>query len=135
MVSLSKKNNMIYSFDIPSEFKKVIFIKNSSQNVLNFNYRKSYNKVGKNQYVPFDLMVSKEKNDDVKIEDFKMQFETIPTFVFKEISNPTSIKTPREKEDSPQEEKQSEQEMSYSSNSLKFGQQRTSVKEKEKKSK
>ena len=133
MVSLSKKNNMIYSFDIPSEFKKVIFIKNSSQNVLNFNYRKSYNKVGKNQYVPFDLMVSKEKNDDVKIEDFKMQFETIPTFVFKEISNPTPIKTPREKEDSPQEEKQSEQEMSYSSNSLKFGQQRTSVKEKEKK--
>ena len=138
MASLSKKNNIIYSFDVPSEFKKVIFIKNSSQNVLNFNYRKSY-KIGKNQYVPFDLIVSKEKNDDVKIEDFKIQFETIPTFVFKEFSNPTPVKATKEeekekeKEDSPQEEKHLEQEDHYSSNSLKFGQQRISVKEKDKK--
>ena len=134
MASLSKKNNIIYSFNVPSEFKKVIFIKNSSQNVLNFNYKKSY-KIGKNQYVPFDLIVSKEKNDDVKIEDFKIQFETIPTFVFKELLIPTPVKATKEKEkeDSPQEEKKSEQEESYSSNSLKFGQQRTSMKEKDKK--
>ena len=132
MASLSKKNNIIYSFDVPSEFKKVIFIKNTSQNVLNFDYKKSY-KIGKNQYVPFDLIVSKEKNDDVKIEDCKIQFETIPTFVLKEISNSTPITATKEKEDSAQEEKPIEQEDSYSSNSLKFGQQRSSVKEREKK--
>ena len=128
MATLSQKNNIIYLFDIPSEIKKVIFIKDSSKNVLNFDYRKSY-KIGMNQYVPFDLFVSKEKIDNVKIEDLKIEFETIPSFSIKEISNTTPLKKIEEETNSPKEDQSSEPFEAFSSKSLKFGEQRPSIKE------
>ena len=131
MATLSQKNNIIYLFDIPSEIKKVIFIKDSSKNVLNFKYRKSY-KIGTNQYAPFDLFVSKEKIDNVKIEDFKIEFETIPTFDSKELSSITPLKKIEEETKSPKEDQSSEPFEAFSSKSLKFGEQRSSIKEKKK---
>ena len=125
----AQKKNLVYLIDIPNEFKKVIFIKNLSKNVLNFNYCKSY-KVGKNQYNPFEFTVAKEKIDDVEIKDLKIELETIPTFLFNETGA-----TPIKKETTPhiREETISEQFENYSSNSLTFAHQRPSVKEKEKK--
>ena len=128
MATLSQKNNIIYLLDIPSEIKKVIFIKDSSKNVLNFKYRNSF-KIGINQYVPFDLFVSKEKIDNVKIENLIIEFETIPTFTFKEISNITPLKKIEEEINSPNEDQNSEQFEAFSSKSLKFGEQRSSIKE------
>ena len=132
LATLSQKKNIIYLIEIPNEFKKVIFIKNLSKNVLNFNYKKTF-KIGKNQYTPFEFNVTKEKIDEVEIKDLKIEFETIPSFIYKE--SPTII-APIKKEMIPlaREETISEQLDNYSSNSLKFGHQRPSVKiEKEKK--
>ena len=126
--TLSQKNNIIYLIEIPSEFKKVIFIKNLSKNVLNFNYKKTF-KVGKNQYNPFVLTVTKEKIDEVEIKDLKIEFETIPSFIYKDNA---SISIKKEKKPSIREESTSEQLDNYSSSSLKYG-QRAINKEKEKK--
>ena len=130
LATVSQKKNIIYLIEIPHEFNKVIFIKNLSKNVLNFNYKKS-GKVGKNQYYPFELEITKEKIDEVEIKDLKIAFETIPTFEFKE-SSIAPIK--KEIGKSAREESASDQFDNYSSNSLTFGQQRPSVKvDKEKK--
>ena len=117
--TLSQKKNVIYLIEIPNEFKKVIFIKNLSKNVLNFNYKKNF-KVGRNQYNPFVLNVTKEKIDEVEIKDLKIEFETIPSFVYKE--NASMIPIKKEKIPSGREESASEQLDNYSSSSLKFGQ-------------
>ena len=117
--------------EIPNEFKKVIFIKNLSKNVLNFKYKRGF-KVGKNQYNPFELFVTKEKIDDVEIKDLNIEFETIPTFIYKEISVIPQLN--KDMNLSPREEATSDQFENYSSNSLTLGHQRPSVKvEKEKK--
>ena len=131
MATLSQKKNIIYLFDIPSEIKKVIFIKDSSKNVLNFKYRKIYN-IGMNQYSPFDLFVSKEKIDNVKIEDLKIEFETIPSFAIKEASNIVELKQIEEETISPNEDQNSEPFEAFSSKSLRFGEQRSSIKERKK---
>lgn len=130
LATVSQKKNIIYLIEFPSEFNKVIFIKNLSKNVLNFNYKKS-GKVGKNQYNPFELEITKEKIDEVEIKDLKIEFETIPSFELKEAS---ATHEKKEISPSPREESASEQFENYSSNSLTFAHQRPSVKiEKEKK--
>ena len=131
LARLSQKNNIVYLIEIPNEFKKVIFIKNLSKNVLNFKYKRGF-KVGKNQYNPFELFVTKEKIDDVEIKDLNIEFETIPTFIYKEISVIPQLN--KDMNLSPREEATSDQFENYSSNSLTLGHQRPSVKvEKEKK--
>ena len=85
MATLDKKPNIIFLYEIPNEFNKVIFIKNLSNNVLNFNYKKSY-KIGINQFVPFELDVMKEKINEVEIKDLIIEFKTIPAMKFKEMS-------------------------------------------------
>ena len=125
----TQKKNVVFLIDIPKEFKKVIFIQNLSKNVLNFNYQNSY-KVGKNQYNPFEFTVFKEKIDEVEIKDLKIEFETIPSFLFKEIGA-TPVK--KDIKENVRGETVSEQFENYSSNSLNFTHQRPSVKvEKEK---
>ena len=79
--TFANKKNLIYSVDIPNEVKKVIFISKFTENVLVFKYNKSL-KVGTNQLVPFEFFINKAKIDDVEIKDLKIQFETIPTFIF-----------------------------------------------------
>ena len=129
LATVSHKKNIIFLIEIPNEFNKVIFIKNLSKNVLNFNYKKS-RRVGKNQFNPFELEITKEKIDKVEIKDLKISFETIPTFECKE--GQSTIK--KEIGKFSREESASEQFENYSSNSLTFGQQRPSVKmDKEKK--
>ena len=130
LARLSQKKNIVYLIEIGNEFKKVIFIKNLSKNVLNFKYKRGF-KVGKNQYNPFELFVTKEKIDEVEIKDLNIEFETIPTFIYKEVS---AIEPLQNMNLSPREETTSEQFENYSSNSLTLGHQRPSVKvEKEKK--
>ena len=133
LARLSQKQNIVYLIEIPNEFKKVIFIKNLSKNVLNFKYKRGF-KVGKNQYNTFELFVSKEKIDEVEIKDLNIELETIPNFIYKEVSAITPLK--KDMNLSPREETASDQFENYSSNSLTFGHQRPSVKvEKEKKMK
>ena len=79
--TFANKKNLIYSIDIPNEVKKVIFISKFTENVLDFKYNKTF-KMGVNQLSPFEFTVNKAKIDDVEIKDLKIQFETIPTFIF-----------------------------------------------------
>ena len=128
MATLSQKKNIVYLFEIPNEFNKVIFIKNMSKNVLNFKYKTNY-KIGKNQYVPFELNIEKEKIDDVEIKDLIIDFETIPNFLFKELTS-MDLKEKALSETIQKEEMTSFKYENNSSNSLPFGAQRPSVKNK-----
>ena len=128
MATLTQKKNIIFVFETPNEFNKVIFIQNLSKNVLNFDYRKNY-KVGKNQYLPFELLVTKEKIDAVEIEDLSIEFETIPIMIFKDLS---SLVVPPGKSnirETIREESTSDQFENLSSTTLCFAQQRTSFKQ------
>ena len=91
LASLSKKKNIFYCIYLQSDIHKVIFIKDIPINLLKFDYIKKY-RVGKNQYNPFELTVSKEKNDEVEIKDLKIEFELLPTFEIKEMYNNKSAK-------------------------------------------
>ena len=130
LATLSQKKKIVYLIDIPNEFKNVIFIKNLSKNVLNFDYKKTY-KVGKNQFNPFELSVTKEKIDEVEIEDLKIEFETIPSFVFKDFT--VNAHEQKEAPPSGRGETVSDQFENNSSNSLTFLHQKLRAKaEKEK---
>ena len=96
LAKLFNKKDIIYSFDIPNDIQKVIFIKDVSTNVLNFEYKNNF-KVGKNQYNPFILQITKEKNDEVEIKDLNIEFEALPIFQVKESNignNPINQNTP-----------------------------------------
>ena len=127
MATLSQKKNIIFLFDIPNEFNNVIFIKNLSKTVLNFDYRKNF-KVGKNQIVPFEINITKEIIDEVEIEDLNIQFETIPIMIFNDFSSFVVTAPKKELESNPKEEITPEQ----FSSSLGFGQQRISVRNNQK---
>ena len=86
LATLSKKKDIIYSIDFPNDIQKIIFIKNVQTNVLNFYYDKNF-KVGKNQYNPFELQITKEKNDEVEIKDLKIELQTFPTFHAREYNS------------------------------------------------
>ena len=86
LATLSKKKDIVYSIDFPNDIQKIIFIKNVQTNVLNFYYDKNF-KVGKNQYNPFELQITKEKNDEVEIKDLKIEFQTFPTFHAREYNS------------------------------------------------
>ena len=86
LAKLYNKKDIIYSFDVPNDIQKVIFIKDVSTNVLKFEYKNSF-KVGKNQYNPFILQITKEKNDEVEIKDLKIEFEALPIFQIKEFNS------------------------------------------------
>jgi hypothetical protein len=88
--TLLQKKDIIYSIDLPNDIQKVIFIKDVTTNVLNFDYQKNF-KVGKNQYNPFELKISKEKNDEVEIKDLKIELETLPTFAIKDFSSDLNL--------------------------------------------
>ena len=85
MFTLEQKPNIIFLYEIPNEFNKVIFINNLSKNVLNFYYKKNY-KIGINQFIPFEFDVMKEKINEVEIKDLIIEFKTIPIMIFKEMS-------------------------------------------------
>ena len=130
LATLSQKKSIIYLFEIPDEFKKVIFIKNLTKNVLNFDYIKKH-KVGNNQYSLFEINVAKEKIDEVEIKNLSIELENIPTFMSKDFS---IISKPKTKIPSEREQTVSEQFDHYSTNSLTLIQRRPSVKKgKEKK--
>lgn len=96
LAKLFNKKDIIYSFDIPNDIQKVIFIKDVAINVLNFEYKNNF-KVGKNQYNPFILQITKDKNDEVEIKDLKIEFEALPTFQVKEFNtgnNPINQNNP-----------------------------------------
>ena len=86
LAKLYNKKDIIYSFDVPNDIQKVIFIKDVSTNVLKFEYKNNF-KVGKNQYNPFILNITKEKNDEVEIKDLKIEFEALPVFQIKEFNS------------------------------------------------
>ena len=90
LATLLQKKDIIYSIDLPNDIQKVIFIKDVTTNVLNFDYQKNF-KVGKNQYNPFELKISKEKNDEVEIKDLKIELETLPTFAIKDFSSDLNL--------------------------------------------
>ena len=124
LATLSQKKNILYLIEIPKEFKKVIFIKNLSKNVLNFKYRKSH-KVGKNQFNLFELNVTKEKIDEVEIKDLAIEFENIPTSICEE----NIIKTqPKNKIPLSREQTISEHFEHYSTNSLVLVNQKPAIK-------
>ena len=86
LAQLYDKKDIFYSFDVPNDIQKVIFIKDVSTNVLKFEYKNNF-KVGKNQYNPFILNITKEKNDEVEIKDLKIEFEALPIFQIKEFNS------------------------------------------------
>ena len=86
LAKLFNKKDIIYSFDVPNDIQKVIFIKDVSTNVLKFEYKNNF-KVGKNQYNPFILQITKEKNDEVEIKDLKIEFSALPVFQVKEFNS------------------------------------------------
>jgi hypothetical protein len=86
LAKLFNKKDIIYSFEVPNDIQKVIFIKDVSTNVLKFEYKNNF-KVGKNQYNPFILQITKEKNDEVEIKDLKIEFSALPVFQVKEFNS------------------------------------------------
>ena len=86
LATLSKKKDIIYSIDFANDIQKIIFIKNVQTNVLNFYYKKNFI-VGKNQYSPFELQITKEKNDEVEIKDLKIELQTYQNLYAREYNS------------------------------------------------
>ena len=89
--SFNKKENIFYQIKIKNDLTKIIFLNNLNKNILNVKYPLKKYVAGINQLFKFDFEVNKEILDDITISDFKINFESQPSFYTKEIknSNPT----------------------------------------------
>ena len=89
--SLCKKENIIYTMDLPIDLNKIIFITNLNKKVLNITKPKDKLIVGLNQFNKFEIEVNKEEIDEVHISQFKMSFVSIPSYYKKSVPS-TSMK-------------------------------------------
>ena len=83
--SFCKKENIFYQIKIKNDISKIIFMNNLNKNILNVKYPLKKYLAGTNQLFKFDFEVNKEILDDIKISDFKMNFEAQPSFYEKEV--------------------------------------------------
>ena len=90
--TLCKKENIIYRMELPNDLNKMIFITNLNKKVLNIKVKKEKFTIGINQLNKFEVEVSKEEGyNDVKVNNFKMNFVAIPSYYKKTVPN-TSMK-------------------------------------------
>lgn len=87
MFSFCKKENIFYQIKIKNDISKIIFMNNLNTNILNVKYPLKKYLAGTNQLFKFDFEVNKEILDDIKISDFKMNFEAKPGFYEKEVKS------------------------------------------------
>ena len=83
--SFCKKENIFYQINIKNDVSKLIFLNKSNKNILNIKYPYTNYKVGINQLFKFEFGVNKEISDDISISDFKINFESIPSYYIQEI--------------------------------------------------
>ena len=88
--SFCKKENIFYQIKIKNDISKIIFMNNLNKNILNVKYPLKRYLAGTNQLFKFDFEVNKEILDDIKISDFKMNFEAQPSFYEKEVKTNTT---------------------------------------------
>ena len=88
--SFCKKENIFYQIKIKNDISKIIFMNNLNTNILNVKYPLKKYLAGTNQLFKFDFEVNKEILDDIKISDFKMNFEAQPSFYEKEVKTNTT---------------------------------------------
>ena len=91
--SLCKKENIFYQINIKNDLTKIIFLNRLNKNILNLKYPLNKYVVGVNQLFKFDFEVTKEIIEDVTVSDFKINFESLPSFYTKEIKNPNNTPT------------------------------------------
>ena len=71
-----KKENIIYTVNIPSEIDKTIILTGKNSNVLNFRFPKKLVNIGVNQLFSFVYEIKKQQVDsNIKLTDYKMIFE------------------------------------------------------------
>ena len=75
LFSFCKKENIIYSVNIPSEINKTILLTGKISNVLNFKFPKKLVNIGINQLYSFAYEIKKQNINNIKITDYKMIFE------------------------------------------------------------
>ena len=89
--SFCKKENIFYQMNIKNDISKLIFLNKSNKNILNIKYPSNNYKVGINQLFKFDFDINKEISDDITISDFKINFESIPSYYTQEIKQNEQI--------------------------------------------
>ena len=89
--SFCKKENIFYQINIKNDISKIIFLNKSNKNILNVKYPYNKYKVGINQLFKFDFEINKEISDDISISDFKVNFESIPSYYTQEIKQNEQI--------------------------------------------
>ena len=85
--NLCKKENIFYQINIKNDLSKIIFLNKLNKNILNIKYPLKKYVAGINQLFRFDFEVNKEIVDDIKISDFKVIFESQPSYYTKEVKN------------------------------------------------
>ena len=75
-----KKDNIFYQINIKNDLSKIIFLNRLNKNILNIKYPLKKYVAGVNQLFKFDFEVNKEILDDIKIADFKINFDSLPNF-------------------------------------------------------
>jgi hypothetical protein len=88
--SFCKKENIFYQIKVKNDISKIIFMNNLNTNILNVKYPLKKYLAGTNQLFKFEFEVNKEILDDIKISDFKMNFEAKPSFYEKEVKTNTT---------------------------------------------
>ena len=74
MFTLCKKENMLYSINIPNEIDKTIFLVGGDVDILKFNYLNNALVSGINQLYKFSYSVNKKKIENIKITGYKHIF-------------------------------------------------------------
>ena len=75
LFTLCKKENILYSINIPKELNKTIFISEEETDILKMKYPKKMIIAGLNQYYKFEYTVNKEPINNIKIADYKQKFQ------------------------------------------------------------
>ena len=74
MFTLCKKENILYSINIPNEIDKTIFLVGGDVDILSFNYPNNVLLSGVNQFYKFSYTVNKKKIENIKITNYKHIF-------------------------------------------------------------
>ena len=74
MFTICKKENMLYSINIPNEIDKTIFLVGGDVDILSFNYPNNVLISGVNQFYKFSYTANKKKIENIKITGYKHIF-------------------------------------------------------------
>ena len=85
--TLCKKENFTYEILVPKDLKKMIFVEKTNKNIINIDFKNNSFIAGVNEYKKFEFDIQKEHIEKIKIEEFKMKFESKPSFYIKEIKS------------------------------------------------